>query len=71
MTTASRKSAGEQAYATATEKLVALEAAAATARHLRARAIQRMRDDGYSWARIEETTGLTRQRLNAIVRSAE
>lgn len=67
-TTTTKKSAGERGYAVATEKITALETALAAGRHLRARSISQMRDDGYSWAQIESVTGLTRQRLNAILR---
>jgi hypothetical protein len=66
MTTTAKKSAGERAFAIASEKIEQLELAAEHARHLRARAIEQMRADGYSWAQIESVTGLTRQRLHKI-----
>lgn len=59
---------GEHAYLAACEKIEALEAALYAGRRLRAHAIAKMREEGKSWAEIEEITGLTRQRLNAITR---
>jgi len=67
-TTKKRIVTGEQAYQVACEKIEALETALHHSRALRAHAIAQMRDEGKTWAEIEEITGLTRQRLNAITR---
>lgn len=57
-----------KAYTTAVDKIDALEKSLHHARRLRANSIRAMRDTGMPWADIQELTGLTRQRLNQLVR---
>jgi predicted transcriptional regulator len=57
-----------KAYRAAVERIEAYERQLYLARRLRVDAIRAMRDAGMTWAQIEEETGLTRQRLNQLVR---
>lgn len=58
------------AWTRGTEALDDAENRIRQAHRLRANAVRAMRDARMTWAEIENVTGLTRQRLNQIIKSS-